>query len=129
MSSKTKAALIVAAAFVAGVFIGVAGDRLALIRSGRLFPRRAAEFATRHVVDHLDRELHLTAQQRTSIKKIVDQHHAHITATWDGVRKQIRADVDAANGEIESVLTPEQKTKFREMRARGEKRRRRPGWF
>lgn len=124
MSSSTKATLIVAVAFVAGLFVGVAGDRFVLVRSGRLFPRRAVEFAARHVVDRLDKELHLTDAQKTSIQHIVDQHHARIDASWNSVRTQVRSEVDAANAEIETVLTPEQKTKFREMRANFDKRRR-----
>jgi len=127
VSSSTKAALLVLVAFVAGLFVGVAGDRFALIRGGRLFPRHAADFAAGHLVDRLDRELHLTAAQRTRIQSVIDRHHARIENVWNDVRPQIRHEIDATTAEIETVLTPEQRVRFRELRARGERRHRRFG--
>ena len=123
MSSKTKAALIVAVAFVAGLFVGVAGDHLVLLHSGRLFPRHGAAFAAQRVVDHLDRELHLSDAQRVAIQKIVDEHHAHIEAVWNGVRPQIRREIDATAMEISALLTPDQRAKFQAMRARNDRYR------
>ena len=127
MSSRTKAALIVAVAFVAGLFFGVAGDRLVLIRSGRLFPRRGAAFAASRIVDHLNRDLHLSDAQRIQVQRIIDQHHTRIENVWNSVHPQVRAELDAANAEIEKVLTPEQLGKFREIRARAQQRRGRRG--
>ena len=126
MSSSTKAALIVAVAFVAGLFVGIAGDRALLIHSGRLFPRRGGAFAAQHVVDRLDRQLHLSDAQRMAIQRIVDVHHARIQSVWDNVRPQVRREIDATTAEIESVLTPQQRATFRDMRSRGDRRRRGP---
>lgn len=124
MSSSAKAALIVAVAFVAGLFVGIAGDRVVLIRAGRLFPRHGGAFAAKRVVDHLDRQLHLSDAQRTSIQRIIDQHHARIEGVWNKVRPQVRQEIDATNAEIETVLTADQRAKFREMHARGDRHRR-----
>jgi Spy/CpxP family protein refolding chaperone len=126
VSSRTKAALIVAVAFVAGLFVGIAGDRAVLIHSGRLFPRHGGAFAAQHVVDHLDRQLHLSDAQRTAIQRIVNVHHARIQSVWDNVRPQVRREIDATTAEIESVLTPQQRATFREMRNRGDRRRHGP---
>lgn len=124
MSSSAKAALIVAVAFVAGLFVGIAGDRVALIRTGRLFPRHGGAFAANRVVDHLDRQLQLSHAQRTSIQHIIDQHHARIESVWKNVRPQVRQEIDATKAEIETVLTADQRAKFREMQARGDGHRR-----
>lgn len=123
MSSKTKAAFIVVIAFVAGLFVGVAGDRFVLFRSGQFFHRRGAESATRRLLTHLDRELKLTPEQRTQIDHIMNQHRVRIDAAWSNVRPQMRREIDAANIEIEKMLTPEQQAKFKTMRERSEKGR------
>ena len=125
MSSNAKAAIIVAVAFVAGLFVGVAGDRFVLFRTGQLYPRRAVAFAASHIVERLDRDLKLSAAQKTQIQQIIDKHHTRIDAAWSNVRPQVRQEIDAANVEIESVLNPEQRTKYRELRAKAEQRRRR----
>ena len=114
MSSNAKAALIVVVAFVAGLFVGIAGDRFVLLRA----PRHGSG----RLVAYLARELKLTDQQRAQVEKIVSAHRS-------GMEAQMHKEIDAANAEIESVLTPDQRTKFREMRARAERRRSRGGFF
>ena len=115
------------AAFIAGIVIGVAGDRFVLLRTGQLYPKRAVSFAAKHVVDRLSRDLQLSEAQKSEVRAIVDRHHARIDAAWANVRPQVRREIDAANVEIEAVLTPEQRTKFRELRNKVEQRRRRRG--
>jgi hypothetical protein len=115
-SAKTTAAVVVIVAFIAGLLAGVAGDRFYLIRTRQFFPHRAMEFAARRVVDHLDRELHLNAQQRVEIQGIIDRHRAHMDSIMSGVRPQMRQEIDAANAEIEKVLTPAQRVQFSNMR-------------
>lgn len=128
MSSRTKAALIVAVAFVAGLLVGVAADHAMLLRAGRLFPRHGAPFAAHRVVEHLDHELHLTSAQRGAIQHIIDQHRARIDAAWNNVRPQVQSEMRATHAEIENVLTPEQRAKFRAMRTE-HRRRGGPGPF
>jgi hypothetical protein len=127
MSSRAKAAAIVIVALIAGFVIGVAGDRLVLLRSGQLYPKRAVSFAASHLVDRLGRDLQLSDAQKRDVRAIVERHHARIDAAWANVRPQVRREIDAANVEIEAVLTPEQRTKFRELRSKVEQRRRRRG--
>ena len=115
------------AALIAGIVIGVAGDRFVLLRSGQLYPKRAVSYAANHVVDRLGRDLQLSDAQKGQVRSIVDRHHARIDAAWANVRPQVRQEIDAANAEIEAVLTPQQRTKFRELRDKVEQRRRRRG--
>jgi len=123
-NTRTAAVVVVIVAFVAGILVGVAGDHLYLIHNGRLFPRRASHFAADRMAEHLGRELQLSPQQKTQVQQIIEKHRAKIDATMSSVRPQVRAELDATNAEIEKILTPDQKTKFANLRMRVAARRR-----
>ena len=112
------AIVVVVVAFIAGILVGVAGDHLYLIRSGRLSPRRTARFAADRMADNLGRELQLSPQQKTQVQQIIERHRARIDATMSSVRPRVRLEIDATNKEIETILTPEQRTKFEALRMR-----------
>jgi Spy/CpxP family protein refolding chaperone len=114
---RALAVLILLGCFVVGIIVGGAGDRLLLLRQGRLMPRGAADFVSRHVVDRLDHELKLSAAQRQQIVVILERRHDKVTAIWEGVRPQVRAEVNATTVDINAVLTPEQRVKFAKIRA------------
>jgi Spy/CpxP family protein refolding chaperone len=101
-STKTVviAAIVVLAAFVAGVCAGIFADRV-LMHRGPHPPR----FASRMMMERLDRHLDLTDAQRAKIEQIIERHH-----------RSIGTELAAANAEIERVLTPEQRQKFAKMR-------------
>jgi hypothetical protein len=114
----------VTAVFIGGLLVGIAGDRFYLFHHHRLFPGpRNAQFATRRIVDHLDRELHFNAQQKTEVQKIIDRHHVRIDAVMTGIQPQVRSEIDAANAEIDKILTPEQRDRFKAIRMRMGSRR------
>jgi hypothetical protein len=115
-SAKIIAVVVVIVAFFAGLLVGVAGDRFYLIRTRQFFPHRAMQFASRRIVDHLDRSLHLAAQQKIEIQGIIDRHRARMESIMSGIRPQMRQEIDTANGEIEKVLTPDQRAQFAKMR-------------
>jgi Spy/CpxP family protein refolding chaperone len=118
-STRTTAVVVVIVAFIAGLFAGAAGDRFYLFRTHRLFPgRHMMDFAAHRIVDRLDRELHLTPQQKTQVQQIIDRHRVRIDAVMSGVRPQVRQELDATNAEIEKILTPDQRTQFGKMRMR-----------
>jgi Spy/CpxP family protein refolding chaperone len=124
-NTRTAAIAVVVVAFLAGILVGVAGDHLYLIRSGRLSPRHASSrFAADRMTDRLTKELNLSPQQKTQVQQIIERHRAKIDATMANVRPQVRQEVEATNAEIETVLTPEQKTKFADLRMRIGARRR-----
>lgn len=118
-SPRTTAALLIVGALVAGIVLGVAGDHVYLLRAHRLLPSsRVQGFMAKRLVERLDDELHLTAQQKTAVTQIVERHRARINAIVASTRPQIRQEVDATNGEIEKVLNPDQIAKFREISTR-----------
>jgi hypothetical protein len=112
----------VIAIFIGGLLVGIAGDRFYLDHRG---PRRpmSPQSMTRRIVDHLDRDLHFSAQQKADVQRIIDQHHTRIDTVMTGVQPQIRAELDAANAEIEKILTPEQREEFKKLRMRAGTRR------
>jgi len=110
---------VVIVAFVAGLFVGIAGDRFYF---HRMFPGRR-DFGSGRIVERLNRELHLSADQKSQVQKIVDSHRAHIEVLMTNVRPEIRKELDATNAEIEKVLTPEQRAEFEKMRMRMNGRR------
>jgi Spy/CpxP family protein refolding chaperone len=122
-NTRTAAIAVVVVAFLAGILVGVAGDHLYLIRSGRLSPRHG-RFATDRMTDRLTHELDLSPQQKTQVQQIIERHRAKIDATMANVRPQVRQELDATNAEIDKILTPEQRTKFANLRMRIGARRR-----
>ena len=114
-NTRRTAILLVAVAFVAGALIGFAGGRAYTLFHG---PRPRAELMSRRILDHLDHELTLTAQQYDRIKEIMDRHHRRMMEISEGLRPQMHQEVEAANREVDAVLTPEQREKFQKMRMR-----------
>ena len=115
-SPRAVAALLIVGALLAGIVLGVAGDRAYLLHTRQWFPRHGPPMS--RLVDHLDDELHFTPQQKEAVTQIVERHRQRIAAINAGVRPQMRAEIDATNAEIEKVLTPEQQQKFRAISSR-----------
>ena len=82
-STRTTAVVVVIIAFVAGLFVGIAGDRLYF---HRMFPGRR-DFGSSRIVERLNRELHLTADQKSQVQKIVDSHRTRIESIMTPVAK------------------------------------------
>ena len=119
-STRRTAILLVAVAFVAGALIGFAGGRVYSIYRG-FSHNRGPEFMKTRILHHLDHELNLTQPQRDQIGAIMDRHHKRMQQISEGVRPQMRQEIESANREIEAVLTPEQRTKYEQMRMRMER--------
>lgn len=115
--SKLIAAIVVVVAFLAGIVIGVAGDHFWRIRHFGRGPRQPA-LITALILRRLDHELNLTPQQEQAVRQILTAREQRIGALMSTVRPQIRQQIDAANAEIEKVLTPEQRLKFEQMHMR-----------
>jgi Spy/CpxP family protein refolding chaperone len=117
--------LLIVGALLAGVVLGIAGDRAYLWHSHQLMPRHAPHLGM--IVEHLDRQLNFTPQQKAAVTQIVERHRQRIEALSASVRPQMRQELDATNAEIEKVLTPEQRTKFQQLQQQRQQRRNRRG--
>jgi hypothetical protein len=120
--TRTAAIVVVIVAFIAGILVGVAGDHFYLIHNGRLSSRHA-RFSAGRMTERLAGELELSPQQKTQVQQIIERHRAKIDAIMNNSRPQVRGEIDATNAEIETILTPAQKTKFATLRMNVARRR------
>ena len=123
MLNKTSlvAAIVLVVTFGVGVLAGVFGDRY-LLRHPPGPPRHSPEV----IVQHLDRKLHFTPQQRTAVLQILQRREARILQLWSTVHPTVRQEVEATNAEIERLLTPEQRAEFAKIRMKMRSREPRP---
>ena len=113
------AVIVVLVAFASG---GIAGMLVEHVHLMRRMHGRGPRFAPQMMVHRLDRTLDLTPEQRTKVEEIVMRHHQRIVAITESTRPRVRQELEAANREIEAVLTPEQREKFEKLRLHLERR-------
>ena len=117
-NARTFAIVTVIIAFIAGLLIGVVGDRFYSFRHRDRAGMRGSRFMTQRIVSYFDRQLHLSAQQKEQVTQILEARRQRISAITAAARPQIRREIDEGNAEIEKLLTPEQRVKFNEMKMR-----------
>lgn len=120
--SKWFALLFLIGAFVAGIAIGVAGDRA-------LEHNRPDRHGARSQLDRMARELDLTAAQRASFDTILANRDKQVRQLFAPIRPQMdslmnlgKAIRDSTHEQLRRVLTPEQRSKFDKMHAEAQKR-------
>ena len=92
--------------FVAGFVTGIVADRVMHHRR----PDRP-RMGEHMMVRGLDRHLDLTDQQEAQIRQILERRHERMSAA-------MRTELEQVNAEIEKVLTPAQREKFKDLRLR-----------
>ncbi len=120
--SKGFALLFLIGAFIAGVAIGVAADRVVEHdRPGRHGPRSP--------VDRMARDLDLNAAQRAAVDSILEARRKQMRQLFDPIRPQMDSLMkigkvmgDSTHEQLRRVLTPEQRVKFDRMHADAKKR-------
>ena len=117
-SARTIAVVTVVATLIVGFLLGVVADRVWLYRHGPRFGSHAQRFTTDRIVKRLDGELHFTDEQRAQVTQIIHARQQRIAVIQTTVRPQIRAEIDQANAEIDKILTPDQRTKFQQVKMR-----------
>ena len=124
------ASLALVVTFIAGFVAGVVADRFMMHRRR---DHRPPPMAAHAMLFHLDRRLDLTDAQEKQIRTILERRHQRMNAQWEAMRPRMDAEIQQTNAEIERVLTPEQREKFKELRLhlgprmrRGDRERRAP---
>ena len=107
------AVIVVLVAFVSG---GIAGMLVEHVHLMRRMHGRMPRFTPQMMVHRLDRTLDLTPEQRSKVEEIVMRHHQRIVAITESTRPRVREELEAANREIEALLTPDQREKFSKLR-------------
>ena len=120
MKTKWMAAVVVLVAFASGILVGVAGSHLLRSHRPRHIPKRAAHF----MVERLDRRLDLSDEQEKKIEAIIARRHERMEQIWSSAHPRIEAEIEATNKEISSILTPDQRVKFEEIKMRVSRGRR-----
>jgi Spy/CpxP family protein refolding chaperone len=74
-------------------------------------------------IEKLDRELQLTAEQRTKIEGILAASQKRMKEIWEPMEPQVKEEYRRSRREISEVLTPDQQAKMKSWRKdRGEKK-------
>jgi Spy/CpxP family protein refolding chaperone len=116
--SMWRAALVLFLAFAGGAALGVVGDRFYLLTHERIVPRGGIEFLGRHWQRRLDRSLDLTPDQEVKVKAIIDRRTEGMLRSLNEVHSKMQQEFSETHAEIEQVLTPQQREKFRRMHQR-----------
>ena len=110
-SPRWRAILAAISLLVIGGAVGVTLDRVWLMRTGEAAPGPAD--AQTEMVEALQAELALTPAQANEVGAILERYQGQVTHTWETVRPNLRAAMDSVGSEIEAVLAPEQRERFR----------------
>ena len=120
--SKGFALLFLIGAFIAGVAIGVAADRV-------MEHDRPGRHGSRSPVDRMARELDLNAAQRAAVDSILEARRMQMRQLFNPIRPQMDSLMkigkvmgDSTHEQLRRVLTPEQRVKFDRMHADAKKR-------
>ena len=121
--AKTIVALLLAAVFGAGLLGGTAVARATESRAPAA-PRecdrdRDGRKGHTSMLDSLD----LSAAQRAAVDSVLEQRRGQIDRFWEGEGARLRALVDSTRAEVRAILTPAQRARYDEMRARKHARR------
>jgi Spy/CpxP family protein refolding chaperone len=109
-----KVVLYAALIFLAGAATGA----LVAPMIGRTFMRPPRpEQMSRHMLEHLESRLHLTAEQTVKIKPLVEKTGADMETIHRETMKRVIARLRQSHAEISSLLTPEQRAELNKMEA------------
>ncbi len=117
-----KAYLYFVLTFLCGVVAGSAGIYVYLWHSGRLV-RHFGPPDPQRIVDHISRDLNMTADQKQQLTVIINDSFQKHRALDQQVGEQYRALRVDTRDRIRKILNPEQQLKFDEMVRRFEQRR------
>ena len=122
--SAVRAALYIALTFSAGAAVGVFGNRL---YSGHSVSadargRRSGEYR-RVYLQEMENRLRLDAEQKQRLMTVLDQTESQFRQLNEKHRPEYRAIHDAQVEQINSLLTPSQRSEFAKLHAEREERR------
>ncbi len=122
ISTRTKLIAAFVLVFVAGIACGFFGTSHLILQHfhrGKL---------NSHLRSHLEHQLQLTPEQRQKIGPIIDSAALQLEAERTHTARRVRDVFVATHNEIEPFLTPEQKTRLREMEERHQRLLQRSGF-
>jgi hypothetical protein len=110
--SKTRALVLLAATFLAGVAVGTGVPAVWAHYSGA---RRAERpHGLERMMGELDAELRLAPVQHDSVHAILGRHFAQLTAVWDSLKPRFDTIRSRMDSEVVRQLTPTQAVQYRD---------------
>ena len=135
--ARSLAVIVIAAIIVAGVVAGIAIDRVLLrapsaptmLADTGFHPlssalRSPTPEERRRLRNELARELNLTPAQDSAIDAIMMQRAGEFSALREQIRPRVERLVSDVRSDMEQVLTPDQRERFRRLQLRGDDARR-----
>lgn len=110
-----RAVLAALSLLVLGAVLGIAIDRRLTSNEPHSPAAALHDMAMASLADRLD----LDPDQRRQIDSIVAARHETLRQTWQTLHMHLGAAVDTVHRDIEAVLTPEQRTEFRDWLREG----------
>jgi Spy/CpxP family protein refolding chaperone len=111
MNAKARGVLGAMSLVVLGMVLGVAIDRHLLLNE----PHASAAAALHEMtMSSIEERLDLTSDQRRQIESIITARHNSLLDVWQAVHSHLGAAIDTLHQEIEAILTPAQRSEFRE---------------
>ena len=131
MGSHARVILLLVLTFVAGTAAGVAADRFGFLPGtrntevsdrdsggGRAESRQTESDSAREGQTTIERfadEIGLSGEQRAEIDDVLERYRSSMRQIWRETRPRYGLLVDSVRTQIESLLTPEQVTQYREL--------------
>src|SRR5262245_59950579 len=109
MPGWVKGVLVLVITLSAGVALGITYERR------RPMDHNAGPMDSRHVVEHLERELELDSTQQRAIAAIFARHQRSIDSTWHTMQPHVHAALDSTLSEVTGVLRPDQLARYRRL--------------
>lgn len=75
----------------------------------------------RSYLQRLDKEVHLTPDQREKVEKILADGQERMKKLWEPIAPKARDEYRRTRQEISEILTPEQREKMKNLRSRWER--------
>ncbi len=110
-AGPVRATLAGAALVMLGVVTGITLDRVLL--TSKVGTAGETRDAQAEMVVSLRAEFDLDSAQVAEIEAILTRHQVAVTDAWETIGPRLRAAMDTARSEIEGVLPPEERERFR----------------
>jgi len=120
--TKIKLATGIVALFIIGGVIGLLGDRLYMEHKLRRLTEFTPEQRKAYILQKYTEELHLTEAQQAEIRKIIDEKNDEIAQNTQRYKEDIDKIRQSYDERIKTLLTPEQRQLYDEMKQRIKKR-------
>lgn len=125
MRARTKAIALLVAVLVVGAILGSALTTIVITRRlTALFDGSPKDTMARLYGFELDRELHLSREQRAAVEEIVREDHAPLAKLMQTIEPQLTVLRHARHARIRALLTPAQQPRFDQLADRFEQRHR-----